>query len=97
MQLMLRMTALASCLFMVSACADDSDGGSDASLPQCVDISGSWTIEEHCQADLVGDEVVVAQDGCDFSDETFGFSGTTGLRTAVLVQRFVNSFRDGSR
>jgi hypothetical protein len=56
---------------LVAACADDADdedtggGDGDASGDSCPDLEGSWTIKEHCGANLIGMTVTVAQDGCD--------------------------------
>jgi hypothetical protein len=49
---------------------DGSNGGGSAG--ECANISGSWTIEQHCEADLVGGPVEVTQSGCDIEADWGG-------------------------
>jgi hypothetical protein len=58
-----------SCVFATLACGDDSNdsaGGAAGSGGQaCPDLSGKWTVSNHCTSLLVGMEVIVTQNGCD--------------------------------
>jgi hypothetical protein len=61
----------------------EKQGGTD-----CPDVAGSWTIRDHCEASLVGDPVVITQNGCSFTADWGGgsvftgtFTGNTGTMT----------------
>lgn len=54
-----------------------SDGGGGG---ECTDVTGTWTIAEHCNAGFVGMSSTASQSGCTFTlgAPFSGFAGTTG-------------------
>lgn len=49
------------CVALAVVCsAGCGSGGSE----KCANIAGTWTIADHCESDVVGDQVPVSQNGC---------------------------------
>ncbi len=57
-----------------AGCGDD-DGA-------CPDLSGAWTIDQHCVPEYVGGAVSVQQTGCSLQSSGAGFDNFTGGVTA---------------
>ena len=66
---------------------DDTSGSSSSSNSSgtessgngggnCPDASGTWTISTHCESELIGSMTTITQNGCSFTEQAFGFSGT---------------------
>ena len=66
---------VASCVLLsVSACGSSSDGAAPSSaqagapaIAVCPDVSGTWTVTQHCDATLVGQTLKVMQSDCALS------------------------------
>lgn len=53
----------------------------------CADLSGDWTIDQHCESVFVGDSLKLNQNGCEFDmDEPFpDFGGTISADGSITV------------
>lgn len=67
---------LTSCVLLgVSACGSSSDSGAPStaasagapSVAACPDVSGTWTVTQHCDATLIGQTLNVMQSDCALS------------------------------
>jgi hypothetical protein len=60
--------------------AANSSGGSanSSGAANCPNLAGDWTVKTHCQPNLVGTTVMVAQTGCSANVASYGFQGTIG-------------------
>jgi len=66
-------------VFALIGCSqdDDDDDSADDDSASCPDVSGTWTLTEHCEADLIGSALEIVQVGCDLTE--FGtWEGWTG-------------------
>ena len=63
-------------------CVDPGAGGSGGSGGtsggSCPSADGTWTVASHCESSLVGTTITISQNGCSFTDQDFGFTGTIG-------------------
>jgi hypothetical protein len=48
-------------LLILTGCKDDKGDG------DCIDLSGTWEMTEHCEGGEVGGVYEVEQDGCDLT------------------------------
>lgn len=68
------------CTYPVASGTSGNQGGVPATggvAPQgCADVSGTWTIDQHCEADMVGDDFDVSQSGCALTVPAVGWTGT---------------------
>jgi len=66
---------LCVCWALCSACGDSSDASPASNT--CPDVSGTWTITDHCSAPLIGLSTDVTETGCSlsFSAPFDAFSG----------------------
>ncbi len=55
-----------------SACGDE-DSAADT---DCRDLSGQWEVTSHCDSDLLGSSVTIAQNGCDITIVEYDFAGS---------------------
>jgi hypothetical protein len=64
---------------LLAGCGDDGN--------ECPEVSGTWKIEQHCQADLVDQTFTVTQEECAFTlSEPFqGWQGTLTSSGEVTV------------
>jgi len=53
-------------------------GGGGGSNDNCPSMAGTWTVTEHCEAPVVGSQVVVTQFGCDITSVWDGSATFTG-------------------
>jgi hypothetical protein len=65
------------------AVSDMGSGGSGGA--PCPNLAGTWTISTHCDPNFVGDPISVGQSGCNFTDQTFGLSGTLDANGAFTA------------
>ncbi len=56
-------------------------GDSGSSVGDCIDMTGAWTISQHCETDLVGMTVNITQNECNISMGA-PFTGWTGAVNA---------------
>ena len=54
------------------------EGGDGAGAGACVNISGSWSITEHCIPSMVGSPATVTQSGCAITTDWGGSAPATG-------------------
>ena len=89
------MVALWFCVSLAGCGDDDAGGGNtDGGQTQCIDLSGTWTVDEHCGgAAVVGMTVPVTQTGCAFTTGgTFaGFAGTIDESGAITLSGVANN------
>jgi len=80
---MLKVVSLV-CFVLVACGSDDDDSSANGNCPN---VSGSWTVSEHCDASLVGKKADVTQTGCNlaFAAPFNGFSGSVTAAGDVSV------------
>jgi hypothetical protein len=61
----------ATLAFLACSCGSSDSGKNDGSgggaSAGCPNLSGAWTITEHCMADLLGKPVVISANGCNLT------------------------------
>jgi hypothetical protein len=79
---LLLVAACSSSSSPASADAPDSGGGG-----ACPDVSGTWTITQHCDTSLVGEKAVVTETGCSlsFAAPFDGFSGMVAAGGGITL------------
>ncbi len=86
----MRWISAAAMIFALCAACDSSTrrgGSGDGGAGGCVDVSGGWTIADHCTAELEGVSLSASQTGCTFtvSGPFEGFEGKAGGGGAVEI------------
>jgi hypothetical protein len=62
---------------VIAACGSSAKDSAKSDASSCPDIDGTWTIQMHCGAALVGTKVTVDQTACDVTTSG-AFAGFTG-------------------
>lgn len=65
-----------------SGCGTDEPTGTGGSCP---DISGTWTITNHCESEMIGSLATVTQTGCSIAVSEWNFTGTVSSTGAITM------------
>lgn len=86
---------LVLCVLAAFAACDSTDGSSSSpnassssgGTVSCPDLAGTWTVTAHCDASLIGQTAVVAENDCHltFAAPFDGFTGTVGTDGKLSV------------
>ena len=68
---------------VVSACTSVAHHGGDEG--DCPDVSGSFTITQHCEADFVGDTLSMTQTGCELTVPLWDMTGTVSSAGRITI------------
>lgn len=70
-------------VLLACSCGSDPSGTNGT----CPDISGTWTVTQHCDATLVGASAVVTQTNCSlsFASPFNGFTGSVGADGTITL------------
>jgi hypothetical protein len=73
----LRVLAWCSWMSVIAACGSSAKDSAKSDASSCPDIDGTWNVQMHCGAALVGTKVTVDQTACDVTTSG-AFAGFTG-------------------
>ena len=65
-----------------SGCGSDQPTGTGGTCP---DISGTWTITNHCESEMIGSPATVLQNGCSITVSEWNFTGTVSSSGAITM------------